>query len=226
MDVIVKPQMPHYYSPTCNVILPYMVISLDIRQDEQSVPTRVTAVNDNVPQSTGQFGVNYRSPESVRESIARGIAELGGGATHYSDLASTTAAAQFKIGKYEQGRGIRHQRVQLPKWLAILAESMGQASPASSESHPVDTSPEGLEVEKFRKAWQYRYDQENKKTMLNPWDKDAGINSYQRMLFSAADYKFTTEAAKARTGTASLIFNPYIVPGYPMDIIEDRKSVV
>jgi hypothetical protein len=224
IDVIVKPQMPHYYSPACNVVLPHMIVSLNINQDEQSVPTRITAVNDNVPQSSGQFGVNYRAPQSVLEAIAKGIAELNGDSEHYASLARTTSSSQFKIGKYEQGRGIRHQRIQLPKWLAILAESMQQESPSSSETRPADTTPEGIQVEKFRKAWQYRYDQDEKKKQLNPWDQSSEINSYQRMLFAAANYKFTTETAKARTGNCTLIFNPYIVPGYPMDIIDPTPT--
>lgn len=224
VDAIVKPQMPHYYAPACNVVLPFMITSLNINQDEQAVPTRVTAINDNVPQSSGQFGVNYRAPQSVVEAVARGVAELNGDSEHYASLARTTSSSQFKIGKFEQGRGIRHQRIQLPKWLAILAESMQQASPNDSESRPAETSTEGLEVEKFRKAWQYRYDQEEKKKQLNPWDQSSEINSYQRMLFAAADYKFTTETAKARTGNCTLIFNPYIVPGYPMDIIDPTPT--
>jgi hypothetical protein len=225
MDVIVKPQMPHYYAPTCNVVLPYMLTSLSINQDEESVPTRITAVNDNVPGSQGQSGVNYRAPESVREAIAHGIAELGGDAsTYYSTLASTTAASQFKIGKYEQGRGIRHERIQLPKWLALLAESMGNQSAGSSETRPASTTTDGAVIDKFQKAWQYRYDQAGVKKMLNPWDPTSDINAYQRMLFSAADYKFTTESVKARTGSVEMIFNPYLVPGYPMDIIDPTPT--
>lgn len=224
MDTIVKPQMPFYYAPACNVVLPYMLNALNIDQDEASVPTRVTAVNDNVPQSTGQFGVNYRAPQSVIEAVARGNAEVGGFADHYCDLSRTTATAEFKIGKYEQGRGIRHQKLQLPKWLAILAESMSNASPGESAQAPHPDSFEGQQIEKFRKAWQYRYDPKEEKKHLNPWDISSNINEYQRMLFSAANYHFTAETAKARSGNVSMIFNPYIIPGYPMDIIDPTPT--
>ncbi len=224
VDVIVKPQMPHYYSPMCNVVLPYMITALSINQDEQSVPTRVTAVNDNIPQSTGTFGVNYRAPQSVLEAIAKGVAEINGISDHFSDLARTTASAQFKIGKYEQGRGIRHEQVQLPKWLAILAESLGNQPASSSESRPSTDTDDGKAIENLRLAWQYRYDPDGVKKQLNPWDQSSNINNFQRMLFSAAEYKFTTENAKARTGTCTLIFNPYIVPGYPMDIIDPTPT--
>lgn len=224
MDVIIKPQMPHYYAPACNVVLPNMLDSLSINQDEQAVPTRITAMNDNLPSSSGQFGINYRAPQSVREAIARGIAELDtdDGGTYYSTLAKTTASSQFKVGMYEQGRGIRHQKFVLPRWLAMMAESMSNSS--SSEDAPDTASPDGVEIEKLRKAWQYRYDPEGKKKQLNPWDPSSEVSTFQRMLFAAADSRFTTEAAKARTGTVTMIFNPYIVPGYPMDIIDPTPT--
>lgn len=225
VDILVKPQMPHYYAPACNVVLPYMIDSVSITQDESVVPTRITAINDNVPGQTGQFGVNYRAPQSIREAVARGIAELDDTtASRYSSLARTTAASQFKIGRYEQGRGIRHQSIQMPKWLAMMAETLSQESPSSSEAFPEEESEDGLEVEKHRKAWHFRYDPEEKMKQLNPWDPASELNAFQRLLFSAADYKFTTEVAKSRTGTVSMIFNPYIVPGYPMDIIDPTPT--
>lgn len=225
VDVLVKPQMPHYYAPACNVILPYMVDSISVNQEESAVPTRITAVNDLTPGSTGQFGVNYRAPQSVREAIARGVAELGGDAsTTYSTLGRTTAASQYKIGRYEQGRGIRHQQLQLPKWLAMIGEKEGIASPSSSEERPAEGTSEASEVEKFRKAWHFRHDPDQKMKQLNPWDVASEVNNFQRLLFSAAEYRYTTEVAKARTGQVSMIFNPYIIPGYPMDIIDTTPT--
>lgn len=224
MDVIIKPQMPHYYAPLCNVVLPYMYDSISVNQDESAVPTRVTAVSDLVPGSTGQFGTNFRAPQSVREAVSRGISDLDNNTTTYSSLARTTAGAHFKVGKYEQGRGIRHQRLQLPSWLAMLSESLTQQSPSDSETKPAADSEYGIEIDKFRRAWQYRYDPTNEKKQLNPWDDSSEINGYQRLLFSASDYRYTTEVAKARTGSVSMIFNPYIVPGYPMDIIDPSPT--
>lgn len=226
MDVIVKPQMPHYYSPMCNVVLPYMFSSISINQDEEAVPTRITAVSDNTPAGTGQFGVNYRSPESVREAIAKAVSVIGGDTdtTHFANLARTTAASQFRVGKYEQGRGIHHERLQLPRWLAILGESLANQPASSSETRPDSSTANGAMLEKFRKAWQYRYDPKGVKTMLNPWDLASDINAFQRILFAAADSRFTTETTKARTGNVTMIFNPYIVPGYPMDIIDPTPT--
>jgi len=226
MDVIVKPQMPHYYAPACNVVLPYMFTSISINQDDEAVPTRITAMSDNTPAQSGQFGVNYRAPQSVREAIAKAVNQLGDDTetTQFATLGRTTAASQFRVGKFEQGRGIHHMKTMLPRWLSILGESMSMQSGGSSEVQPLPDTDSGRALEKFRKAWQYRYDPKGVKKMLNPWDTASGINAYQRILFAAVDSKFTTEIAKARTGNVSMIFNPYMVPGYPMDIIDPTPT--
>jgi hypothetical protein len=57
------------------------------------------------------------------------------------------------------------------------------------------------------------------KDTLNPFGKSAQIHAFERLLFSHADYDFTKNILSSRTGNLSGIFNPYIVPGYPMDIV-------
>lgn len=219
VDTIIKPQMPFYYAPLCNVWLPNMYDSISVYQDDESIPTRVTAVSDLVPGSTGQMGINYRAPQSIREAVARGVGEMSGSST-YASLAATTASAHFKIGKYEQGRGIRHEKLQLPNWLAYLAESMGQEPASVTERTPDTNTTAANQLDLLKAAWRYRYDKNNQKPQLNPWDAASELNAYQRLLFSAADYQMTMQVAKARTGTLTGIFNPYCIAGYPMDIID------
>lgn len=218
MDVLIKPQTPFYYAPLCNVWLPNMITSLQVYQSEDAIPTRITAYNDTLDQNNG-FGLNYRAPQSIREAVARASAEIGGKAG-FSDLVSTTASAHFKIGKYEQGRGIRHQRVMLPNWLAMLSQSLGGQTASDSEALPSDSSQEGLDVDMLKRAWNARYNPKGDRTQLNPWDPSSGINNFQRLLFSAADYKYTMDVAQARTGYVTGNFNPYAIVGYPMDIID------
>ena len=56
---------------------------------------------------------------------------------------------------------------------------------------------------------------------MNPFSKDsAGINSHHRILFAAADYYYTQVFARSKAGSIECPFNPFIVPGYPMDILE------
>jgi hypothetical protein len=61
---------------------------------------------------------------------------------------------------------------------------------------------------------------EEYKDVLNPYSQKSRVMAYERMLFAAADFDFTKEVVQSKTGTVEGIFNPYIVPGYPMDIID------
>ena len=44
------------------------------------------------------------------------------------------------------------------------------------------------------------------------------------MLFSTSDYDYTKEVSTSKSGVVECLFNPYIVPGYPMDIIDKSPN--
>jgi hypothetical protein len=60
--------------------------------------------------------------------------------------------------------------------------------------------------------------------LLNPWERASGLKAYQRLLVAAADYQYAQAVARSRAGTVEMIFNPYIIPGYPMDILDDTPN--
>jgi hypothetical protein len=64
----------------------------------------------------------------------------------------------------------------------------------------------------------------NENDTLNPWSKESNLQSHERLLFAAVDYEYTKRAAGARTGTVDCIFNPYLVVGYPMDILDSTPN--
>lgn len=241
LETIVKPQLPFYYSPICNVILPNMFSSINISQDEASIPSRITVTNDLLPGNTGTgFGTHFRAPASIREAIAEGARELNIDVpeeTNFQyDLAVTTSGANTKVGKYEYGRGIKHENLLMPNWLAFLSTSKDWTQALDRQEPPQPGTPEYDDMALLRDAWNYRYAsttvidratnkikyilQDNTKAALNPWSNESNIPAYQRLLFAAADYKYTTMVAQSKAGSISTIFNPYIVPGYPMDIID------
>ena len=57
IETIVKPQIPFYFSPVCNVVLPRMYSSIQINQDESQVPTRISATHDALPMVSGPGGI-------------------------------------------------------------------------------------------------------------------------------------------------------------------------
>lgn len=238
-ETIVKPQLPFYYSPMCNVILPNMFNSISITQDEMNIPSRITVTSDLLPGNFGSgFGTHFRAPASIREAIAEGARELDQDDPQVTsfqyDLATTTAGANTKVGKYEFGRGIKHESLLMPNWLAYLSASQVEKL-NDQQPNPDPNSQEYLDMALLRDAWNFRYATttvidratnkikyilSDTKSALNPWSNESSIPAYQRLLFAAADYKYTTMVAQSKAGSLTGIFNPYIIPGYPMDIID------
>jgi hypothetical protein len=76
LDTIVKPKIPFYFSPTCNVLFPGMYSSINVIYDEINIPTRVNLKNLEGPNDNG-YRTNFRGPPSIREAIAKKVAGVG-----------------------------------------------------------------------------------------------------------------------------------------------------
>lgn len=233
VETIVKPQLPFYYSPICNVVLPNMYSSIHIDQAEDSIYSRVDVVHESVPGQTGGLGLTYRGPASIRESIVSGIV-LNSISGVNANLQNTTASSYNIPGKYELGMGLKPKIIAAPSWLASMVVEKSQI-PTSTQTEgfpPSGTIADQL-IKDMQTAWNDRYawkdviypDGTTKripdpdKSVLNPFSKDANIQAFQRLIFAHADYDYTKNVLSSRTGSLQGVFNPYIVPGYPMDIL-------
>lgn len=244
LETIVKPQLPFYYSPLCNVILPNMFHSIEVRQAEADIPTRITAVSTAAGQATdspGALGLNYRAPQSIRESVAFGRKLIAGGTDTNPTTLKETTSSSFNIpGKYEMGRGIKHKKINMPHWLShFAAGSNGDRAAGEDEQFPVQGTEDYKNMSDLKAAWIDRYgysavattgsatgnsSMDQAGSVLNPYDQASEIMAYERLLFAAADYEYTKEVVKSKTGTVQALFNPYIIPGYPMDIIDKSPN--
>jgi hypothetical protein len=239
VETVVKPQMPFYYAPLCNVILPNMFTGIQVSQAENVIPTRVTVMNtalSSVSNSPTSIGVNYRAPHSIREAVAIGKQLLGGSGNSVGNLLDTTSSSYNVPGKYELGRGIRHKKLMMPVWLSYFSSgSNAKRSANDDQVSPVEGTKEAENLAILKKAWVDRYGYSDQSTtgedtgsatrakykdVLNPYSEDSKIMAHERMLFAAADFDFTKEVVQSKTGNVECIFNPYIIPGYPMDILD------
>jgi hypothetical protein len=243
IETIIKPQMPFYYSPICNVLLPNMYHTISVSQNESGIPTRITGIDTGPARASNQphlIGLNYRGPHSIRESIALAITKIYGGIQGREDktvtLKDTTGSSYNLPGKYEMGRGILHKKIAMPNWLSHFSSDQDKnRGSASDQEYPEKGSQEYKNILNLHYAWiekygyKNEYDSEsgeirkvrdNSLDTLNPFSDKAGIMAYERLLFSSVDYEYTKEIAKSRSGTVEALFNPYIIPGYPMDIID------
>lgn len=259
MDAIVKPQLPYYYSPICNVIYPNMIRSLSIAQDDYNIPTRINIRNNELPGNTGGPNTNYRAPASIREAIATfaginkkapidtfttngtpvsnpdlvktGTRDMNEMVTDIKgqpvdnliqNLQSTLGSSHSKIGLYEQGRGVKFEKLLMPKWLSFYSASMFKDDKGQDGWPSIDDTENFNAIRDLATGWANRYGEG--KAALNPWERASGLKAYQRLLVAAADYQYSQAVARSRAGSVESIFNPYVVPGYPMDILDDTPN--
>lgn len=244
VETIIKPQMPFYFSPSCNVLLPRMYSSINIMQDESSVPTRMTAFHDALPgaNEAEKMGISFRGPASIREAVAYNglLKNITGDATRGLSLADTKGYSYSIPGKYEQGQGIRPARISMPWWLAVLASEKSAQGTLGTEEIPKPGTPDYDNLMLLAAEWDKRNGTdltEDDGTMsaanspntakkgLNPFNPTVpGVLAYERTFYHAIDYEYSRSFAGARSGTVDALFNPYIIPGYPMDIIDDSPN--
>ena len=248
IETIIKPQLPFYYAPACNVILPFMFHSMNVNQNEGDIPTRITAVSTAASQASSaasSLGVNYRAPQTVREAVATGseLTTATSGSPSKAALKDTTGSSYNVPGKYEIGRGIKQKKVNMPQWLSHFAAGNAEASASNDdETFPADGTLDAKNLADLKTAWidRYGYASANADTdtdtpgsqyrqsmqeTMNPYSPASGIMAYERLLFAAADYEFTKETVRSKTGSIDGIFNPYVIPGYPMDIIQKSPNL-
>lgn len=247
VDTIVKPQLPFYFSPACNVLYPSMIRNLSVDQDDYNIPTRITLKDRIASVGNNLTDTFYRGPASIREAIASwqgttvktvaagestttiqdstrntvntGQADGTQAATYNGTLKSTLNSSHGKVGKYERGRGVRMEKVDMPPWLKFFSRTQEQAGAGQQDTvnqKDVDA------INSLKLGWirRYGYGSGN----LNPWDDASGLLAHERLLVLAADYHYSMTVARARAGQVETIFNPYIVTGYPMDILDSTPN--
>lgn len=241
VEVIIKPQLPFYYSPICNVLLPRMYSTVNISQEEGGIPSRVTATYDAMtPQGNdNSTTVNYRGPHTIREAVAYNRLILEGNIDQNLSLASTRSFSYSIPGRYEQGRGIKPETTAFPWWLGLFSSNRAsQSTDLNQEQYPIKGSADYNAMMAMTKEWKARNGvillQNDSSLVLTPAPEKYGLNPYdpnnkdvlphERMFFSMVDYEYTKRIVGSRSGTIDAVFNPYIIPGYPMDIIDDSPN--
>lgn len=217
VDTIIKPGMPFYYSPACNILYPSMYTSINVNYDEMSIPTRLDVLNHEDGGGAGALGTHFRSPPSVRDAIAQKRAD--GKAT----LINTTGNSGGALGLYEMGRGVKYDTLSMPDWLSALCASSkaNETTAADSAAKFPPGSRQDNAVKLIRDGWNKRYNNPE----MSPWDTASGIKPHQIILFTTADYYYTKKFASTKAGNISCLFNPYIIPGYPMDVMESSPNL-
>lgn len=180
VETIIRPLMPMYFSPRCNVVYPRMFTRISVTDDCSDAPTRTvykpSAMLDGAVSQPAQF--RYRAPINVREAVAL---RARGPKITSDDLLDTPQMYAETPAAHEMGRGVRPRTGEAPGWLQYIMPRM--------EAAKGDTS-----------------------------------KGFRQMFLDYTDYQHSISVSGTRTGDISSVFNPYIVVGYPMDIIDASQD--
>ncbi len=220
IETIIKPKMPFYYSPSCNILFPKMFHTINVVYDEDNIPTRISAKNNEILKAESSLATEFRAPASVRSAIAEKFSSRKDNKAPYN-LLSSMANSYGAVGKYEQGRGVKVQYSELPFWLSHLSNTSYNSTTKVLDtlSDPTVDPQKAEALKDLADGWAKRYPNQKEQTM-NIWGANSGISPHHRLLFASVDYLYTQMFARSKAGSVECPFNPYIIPGYPMDIIE------
>lgn len=150
VDVIIKPLLPFYYAPVCNVILPHMFSTVTMNDFAYATPTRAFAQSSPYATGTGTAArqLEYRAPHEVRV------------ATTYNNPNGTKnlAASRIQGGEYpaphEFGRGIKVKPLQIESWVNYLFSSKDASGEQSQSGFSPDNTNaySGVSTTKYKKG--------------------------------------------------------------------------
>lgn len=218
-EYIVKPIIPTYYAPICNVVLPNMISDVSVNSNYDMIPTRAVNLTNLVSLVSGIVSgtapaQSYVSPHSVRYARAGGE-----GSTLQNSLFSYNNVP----GKYEYGSGVKAKVTQLPALYNLMKVSL--ESKEIKNGKDVEIVGES-EYAGAVKAWDKMHLEGNwpGRDSYNPLKEESEISAFNRLNFLYSDQQFASETTKARTAQASGVFNPYAIVGYPMNLVDSVPS--
>jgi hypothetical protein len=234
VDVLVKPVMSTYFSPTCNVILPTMYDSLSIEESYYDTPTRVSAV-DNVPLATpdGSFSpLQFRAPHLYRTAVAglkKGVTDHK---TVTGNLLDSLSFVYEAVGSHELGQGIRYKFVEVEPWVRFL---FVEEDPEKLDKYLNEGKYEEGVEEALHLSWLQAHaandtiGTRDALEKLNPWSPKEGalgngLDGAYRNLLATLEYDYSVSLVQARVGRVSGVFNPHVIPGYPCDVISKNAN--
>lgn len=229
-DKVVKPLLPFYYSPVCNVFLPNMYESIQVTDGYYDTPTRVKSVNQGpIIGSAESFGnLEYRAPHDVRRAASLAAARGDSRTSPKPDLSASLVHKGEILATHELGQGIRAKQLPTPTWINHLNMShQDQETKDPSLSTGTMSNADEIGLQDLIDGWKRKYP--NDPQSLNPWEmRDInGLMGYQRNIINSLEYDYSLSIVETRAGRLQGVFNPYVVPGYPCDIVDpspDRPS--
>ena len=196
-----KPQLLFGLPPACNVIFPSQIQMYAYDENYATQPTRLY-FNDEVLHrlfKAGKSGLD----ETIMNALATAYPPEANAANQQRFEDPKQNGKNFLLFPEEFFKGPVMDRRNIPPWLYFLKQHESTATPTTDESPPPAPDPAAA---------------------ADVYAQLQGGNPTVYELY--AEYEFFRERYARRSGSLVLSFNPYVVPGFPMAVFDNRQTRV
>lgn len=197
-----KPQMLFGIAPACNVFFPSMVRNLNHRENYWQQPSRVYVNDSFIPKvlqenyfTAAALRVGY--PPEVNAAVQQAIGPTVAGDTKTSiNARALYNAKNLLVFPEEFFKGPVLSRMQVPSWFTLLMkQSKARRAAVDGKTPPADVLANNKE-----------------------------LDSIQNLFQLYAEYEYYRQRYEKRSGAVELVWNPYVVPGFPCVSFDNREG--
>lgn len=230
MNYFVKPQTMFGIPPCCNVVFPSMLKSLEYSENYMAQPTRfyvnesmVTGMLKDDSFAAAALTVGY--PEVVNAALRQKMGGAPDDPTKRSKLAGNLLESGKNVLVYPEEfyKGPVVARSPVPSWFTLLMTKHAATKkevPANEVVAVTAVAPTQTTNASFSSVSNVPLTS-NSPAVAAPASADVGI---QKLFDVYARYEYFRKRYETRGGSASLEWNPYIVPGFPCFIFDQHAA--
>jgi len=214
--ILYKPQALFVLPPICNVIWPSMYTVFSYSRNFKSIPTRlfVRAISrllfsgktdNDISELAAQY---FWSPQGLRDAMNKSVQEVEDSHTSTYDWA-TSGTTTLNLLKTLAKENAQHNTL-----LKVLSDREKKVGVRMSV-------PAQNDFFSRYAGWLIMGDYQSK-TKDYPYLKDA--NDPQNKVAELADYELARQQFETEAVSMVMVFNPYLVPGFPILIMDKPES--
>jgi hypothetical protein len=198
-----KPQFLFGLPPACNVLFPSQIKMLSYDENYATQPTRLY-FNDEVIPSVLKIGTNGHG-QAIQNALTLAYPPEADALNAIRRINPKANGKNFLVFPEELFKGPVMDRRKIPPWLYFLKQA--ELTERDQDAPDASANPDGAPADAQALFDQLKND--------NP--------DVQHLY---AQYEFFRERYSRRQGAAVVGFNPYIVPGFPTAIFDNRATRV
>lgn len=196
-----KPQFLFGLPPSCNVFFPSQVTMLQYGENYATQPTRLYFNDEVIPKALSQQ--NDGLGDAMMNALSMAYPPEADAANKSRAINPKSTGKNFLLFPEEFYKGPVMDRRTVPTWLYFLRQN---EETKKKDPKQVQTPEAGT---------------------------DAQENLYEKLKIGSPDvyklyieYEFFRERFSRRTGSVTMTWNPYVVPGFPMAVFDNRATRV